>query len=99
MFRVLRSRALIVPLIVSLSWIISIPCPLFAAIQFIGTDAKVTFEREVHKLDAMRNEWTSVNGVDCEDRGGGPRPQNVLIYNLPYEIEHSVVRAALNFFW
>lgn len=29
------------------------PAPI-AAIQFIGTDAKVTFEREVHKRDAMR---------------------------------------------
>lgn len=30
--------------------------------------------------------------------GGGARPQNVLIYNFPYEIEHSVVRAVLIFF-
>ena len=30
--------------------------------------------------------------------GGGPRPQNVLIYNFPYEIEHCVVRNALSFF-
>ena len=29
--------------------------------------------------------------------GGGARPQNVLIYNFPYEIEHSVVRAVLIF--
>ena len=46
------------------------PAPI-AAIQFIGTDAKVTFEREVHKRDAMRSESISVNGVDCEIRGGG----------------------------
>ena len=46
------------------------PAPI-AAIQFSGTDAKVTFEREVHKRDAMRNESISVNGVDCEIRGGG----------------------------
>ena len=74
-----------------------------AAIQFIGTDAKVTFEREVHKRDAMRNESISVNGVDCEISGrgggvGGARPPNDLIYNFPYEIEHSVVRAVLIFF-
>lgn len=29
---------------------------------------------------------------------GGPRPQNVLIYNFPYEIEHCVVQNALSFF-
>ena len=29
---------------------------------------------------------------------GGPRLQNVLIYNFPYEIEHCVVQNALSFF-
>ena len=29
--------------------------------------------------------------------GGGPRPQNGLIYNFPFEIEHCVVRNALSF--
>lgn len=42
-----------------------------AAIQFIGTDAKVTFKREVHKQNAMQHKSISVNGVDCEIRGGG----------------------------
>ena len=28
--------------------------------------------------------------------GGGPRPQNVLVYNFPYEIPHAVVREALS---
>ena len=70
-----------------------------AAIQFIGTDAKVTFKREVHKQNAMQHKSISVNGVDCEIRGGGgPRPQNVLISNFPYEIEDCVVRNALSFF-
>jgi len=73
------------------------PAPI-AAIQFIGMDAKVTFEREVHKREAMQYKSISVNGVDCEIRWGGPRPQNVLIYNFPYEIEHCVVRNALSFF-
>lgn len=68
------------------------------AIQFIGTDAKVTFKREVHKQNAMQHKSISVNGVDCEIRGGGPRPQNVLIYHFPYEIEHCVVWNALSFF-
>lgn len=46
------------------------PAPI-AAIQFIGTGAKVTLELEVLKRDAMRNEWISVNGVDCEILAGG----------------------------
>ena len=28
--------------------------------------------------------------------GGGPRPQNVLVYNFPYETPHAVVREALS---
>ena len=72
------------------------PAPI-VAIQFIGTDAKVTFECEVHKQNAMQHKSITVNGVVCEIRGGGPRPQNVLIYNFPYEIEHCVVRNALSF--
>ena len=28
--------------------------------------------------------------------GGGPRPQNVLVYNFPYDIPHAVVREALS---
>ena len=41
------------------------------AIQFLGTHAKVTFEREIHKQNAMQNKSISVNGVDCAIRGGG----------------------------
>ena len=73
------------------------PAPI-VAIQFLGTDAKVTFERQIHKQNAMQNKSILVNGVDCVIRGGGPRPQNVLIYNFPYEIDHSVVRNALSFY-
>ena len=68
-----------------------------AAIQFFGTKAKVTFERQEHKRSVVQHEclyW----GVDCDIRGGGPRPQNVLIYNFPYEIEHDVVKTALSYF-
>ena len=39
-----------------------------------------------------------IRGVDCDIRGRGPRPQNVLIYNFPYEIEHDVVKTALSYF-
>ena len=69
-----------------------------AAVQFFGTEAKVTFERQEHKRSVMQHESVSIRGVDCDIRGGGPRPQNVLIYNFPYEIGHDVVKTALRYF-
>ena len=69
-----------------------------AAVQFFGTEAKVTFERQDDKCKVMLQESVHIRGVDCDVRGGGPRPQNVLIYNFPYEIGHDVVKTALSFF-
>ena len=69
-----------------------------AAVQFFGTEAKVTFERQEHKRSVMQHKSVCIRGVDCDIRGGGPRPQNVLIYNFPFEIGHDVVKAALSFF-
>ena len=69
-----------------------------AAVQFFGTEAKVTFEQQEHKRSVMQHRSVSIRGVDCDIRGGGPRPQNVLIYNFPFEIGHDVVKAALSFF-
>lgn len=57
-----------------------------AAIQFFGIEAKVTFERQEHKRSVMQHESVFIRGVDCGIHGGGPCPQNVLIYNFPYEI-------------
>ena len=37
-------------------------------------------------------------GIECAVLGGGPRPQNVLVYNFPYEIPQAVVREALSSF-
>ena len=69
-----------------------------AAVQFFGTEAKVTFERQEHKRSVMQHQSVCIRGVDCDIRGGGPRPQNVLIYNFPFEIGHDVVKAALSVF-
>ena len=68
------------------------------AVQFFGTEAKVTFERQDDKRKVMQRESVHIRGVDCDVRGGGPRPQNVLIYNFPFEIGHDVVKATLSFF-
>ena len=69
-----------------------------AAVQFFGTEAKVTFKQQEHKRSVMQHQSVCIRGVDCDIRGGGPRPQNVLIYNFPFEIGHDVVKAALRFF-
>ena len=69
-----------------------------AAVQFFGTEAKVIFERQDDKRSVMQHASVNIRGVDCAIRGGGPRPQNVLIYNFPFEIGHDVVKAALGFF-
>ena len=67
-----------------------------AAVQLFGPEAKVTFERQEDKRNVMQHESVNIRGVDCDIRGGGPRPQNVLIYNFQYEIGHDV-KAALSF--
>ena len=69
-----------------------------AAVQFFGTEAKVTFERQEDKRNVMQRDSIHIRGVDCDVRGGGPRPQNVLIYGFPFEIGHDVVKATLSFF-
>ena len=72
------------------------PIKPIVAVQFVGYDAKVTFESEAHKREVMANEYVSIEGIECAVRGGGPRPQNVLVYNFPFEIPHAVVREALS---
>ena len=74
------------------------PTMPIAAFQFFGTEAKVTFEKPEDKRSVMQHGSVCIRGVDCAVRGGGPRPQNVLIYNLPFEIEHATVKTALSFF-
>ena len=47
------------------------PIKPIVAIQFLGYDAKVTFESEAHKHDVMTNEYVSIEGIECSVRGGG----------------------------
>lgn len=58
------------------------PAPI-AAIQFSGTDAKLTFEREVHKRDAMRNESISVILVHTR-----AIPRNLIIDGFPMKVSY-----------
>lgn len=55
------------------------------AVQFVGTAAKVTFAAEPSKQEVINHQAISISGVQYAARGGGPRAQNVLIYNYPVE--------------
>ena len=74
------------------------PARPIAAVQFLGFDAKVTFEKEVHKREVMECEHIRIRDVDCAVRGGGPRPQNVLIYNFPFEVSHALIHNSLSLY-
>ena len=65
------------------------------AVQFIGTAAKVTFAVEASKQEVLSHQAININGVPCAVRGGGPRAQNVLLYNYPVEGPEDLVRRAL----
>ena len=65
------------------------------AVQFIGTVAKVTFAVEASKQEVISHQAVNINGVQCAVRGGGPRAQNVLVYNYPVEGPEDPIRRAL----
>ena len=62
------------------------------AVQFIGTVAKVTFAVEASKQEVISHQAVNINGVQCAVRGGGPRAQNVLVYNYPVEGPEDPIR-------
>ena len=65
------------------------------AVQFIGSVAKVTFAVEASKQEVISHQAVNINGVQCAVRGGGPRAQNVLVYNYPVEGPEDPIRRAL----
>ena len=65
------------------------------AVQFVGTIAKVTFAAEASKLQVMCHQSVNIQGVQCAVRGGGPRLQNVLVYNYPVEGDEDLLRRYL----
>ena len=65
------------------------------AVQFIGTVAKVTFAVEASKQEVISHKAININGFQCAVRGGGPRAQNVLVYNYPVEGPEDPIRRAL----
>ena len=65
------------------------------AVQFVGTAANVTFAVEPSKQEVINHQAISISGVQCAVRGGGPRAQNVLIYNYPVEGSEESIRRVL----
>ena len=65
------------------------------AVQFLGTVAKVTFAVEASKQEVINHQAISISGVQCAVRGGGPRVQNVLIYNYPVEGSEESIHCVL----
>ena len=65
------------------------------AVQFVGTAAKVTFAVEASKQEVINHQAINISGVQCAVRGGGPRAQNVLIYNYPVEGSEESIRRVL----
>ena len=47
------------------------PIKPIVVVQFLGYDAKVTFESEAHKREVLANEYVSIEGIECAVRGGG----------------------------
>ena len=68
------------------------------AVQFIGTVAKVTFAVEASKQEVLSHQAINIKGIQCAVRGGGPRAQNVLIYNYPVGGPEDLVRNALRIY-
>ena len=68
------------------------------AVQFVGTVAKVTFAVEASKQEVISHQAVNIQGVPCAVRGGGPRAQNVIVYNYPVEGPDDLIRRALRSF-
>ena len=69
-----------------------------AAIQFVATVAKITFCNLADRQSVMRCENITIDDVVCPVRGGGPRPQNIFVYNYPYEGDELFLRTVLSEF-
>ena len=58
----------------------------------------MTFAVEASKQEVISHQAIDINGVQCTVRGGGPRVQNVLVYNYPVEGAEDPIRRVLDFY-
>ena len=67
------------------------------SVQFMPSrSVRVTFKDESIKFAVLNNECLSVDSVQCPVRGGGPRPENVLVFRYPFEAELSALKDVMS---
>ena len=71
------------------------PQPVLS-VQFMpGKRLRVTFSEAVFKEQLEQLETITVGDVPVKIVGGGPRPQNVIVYQFPFEGDDSLVERTL----
>ena len=68
------------------------------AVQFVGNVARVSFADPAAEQLILRKESIAIGDIPCRVRGGGPRPQKVLVYNFLFEAKNELLARALNTF-
>jgi len=67
------------------------------SVQFMpGRAIRVTFENEPFAATVVRESSVSIDNVVCHVRGGGPRPENVLVFRYPFEADSAPLREELS---
>ena len=67
------------------------------SVQFMpGRAIRVTFENESFAATVVRESSVSIDNVACHVRGGGPRPENVLVFRYPFEADSAPLREELS---
>ena len=63
------------------------------SVQFMpGRAIRVTFENESFAATIVRESSVTIDNVVCYVRGGGPRPENVLVFRYPFEADSAPLR-------
>ena len=69
------------------------------SIQFMpGKSVRVSFKDESIKTTVLSSDSFVVDGVASHVRGGGPRPENVLVFRYPFEGDHSLLKDVMSRF-
>ena len=67
------------------------------SVQFMpGHAIQVTFENESFAATIVRELSVTIDNVVCYVRGGGPRPENVLVFRYPFEADSAPLREELS---
>ena len=67
-------------------------------VQFVGNVARVSLADAATKELILGHESIVIGDIPCRVRSGGPRPQNVLMYNFSIEAKNDLLARALNKF-